>query len=200
MASRQASIAGSLPFGGSAGGLASSAARRSSAQPAPFERRGSRLTSASPLFGRGQRERYSSLEIPAQEEAFEDLPAGFGSSVAGEDDDFQLYGPAAGVSTQVATDSQWMRATLDTEGNNFLEFVKAQVEEKRAADGEDELAKEPGESTLISFEDMLPPNQHTKIVAAQALHHVLALATKGLLDVHQDEGYGPIRLGLTSTT
>ena len=195
MGSRQGSIPSWRPFQSSVGGLASSAARRSSTVPGPLERRGSLLTSASPLVGRGQHERYSSLELPMQE-GEDNLPIGGGSSALGDDDNFELYGPAAGVTTQTAAESQWIRATLDAESNNFLEFVKVQVAERSGALEEDELAAEPDQDGSISFEVLLPPTQHTKIVAAQALHHTLALAMKGLLNVQQDEGYGTINLRL----
>ena len=119
-------------------------------------------------------------------------------SASNEAEDFQLYGPAAGVSTQVAAESQWMRATLDKESGNFLDFVKTEIEGRQLAHGEaDEESDEPtGSPNAVLFEDLLPPTQHTKIVAAQALHHVLALATKALIDVQQDVAYGPITLRL----
>ena len=198
MGSRQGSIPSGIPLQSSVGGFASSAARRSSTVPGPLERRGSRLTSASPLVGRGQHERYSSLELPMPEDG-DVLPTGRDFSALGADGDFQLYGPAAGVSTQTAGESQWVRAALDAESNNFLEFVKAQVAETLGDLEEDELAGEPDQGRSISFEGLLPPTQHTKIVAAQALLHVLALATKGLMDVQQDEGYGAIDLKLPAT-
>lgn len=165
-----------------------------------MDRRASRITSASPLIGRGGPERYSDLEIPNFDDENE-LLGGPSTSIAG--DDFQLHGPAAGVDTQMAAKSQWMRATLDAESNNFLEFVKTEVATKAArADGEeaeDELSG-TGVTVLNSvfFEDLLPPAHNTKTVAAQALLHVLALATKGMLNVEQKEYYGPIDLGLVA--
>ena len=107
-----------------------------------------------------------------------------------------MYGPAAGVSTQQAAESQWMRATLDQESNNFLEFVKTEIGAKPlpAAVEEDELAGETRRVSNMLFEELLPPEKHTKTVAAQGLHHVLALASKGLLRVQQEEFYGPIEL------
>ena len=91
-----------------------------------------------------------------------------------------------------------MRATLDTESNNFLEFVKTEITKKPvpAVEDEDELARETTPAKEIFFEELLPPARHTKIVAAQALHHVLALASKGLIGVRQDVDYGPIALGV----
>ena len=177
-----------------------------------LDRRASRITSASPLVGRGP-ERYSSLEIPAGGEdellgapgpVFDDQYQGFNEDY----DSFQIHGPAAGVSTQTAAESQWMKATLDREASNFLEFVKAEIAalpprrprfERDIDDDEDELSS-PVEAAVarpaVLFEDLLPPAQHSAIVAAQALHHVLALATKSLVDVKQDEPFGAIQLSL----
>ncbi len=161
--------------------------------PGSLDRRASRMTSASPLLGRGQ-QRYSSLEIPIPEND-DDLLGLQAMSASNEAEDFQLYGAAGAVSTQVAAESQWMRATLDQESGNFLDFVTSEITGRPVAPGEEEGT--PGhrrESVL--FEELLPPFQHTKIVAAQALHHVLALATKGLIHVRQDVAYGPITLRL----
>lgn len=92
-----------------------------------------------------------------------------------------------------------MRATLDHESNNFLEFLKSDIERKmpsvRGEDLESTSIDVPRQSVV--FEELLPPSQHTKVVAAQALLHVLALATKGLITVQQDEDYGPVILRLS---
>lgn len=103
--------------------------------------------------------------------------------------EFQLHGPTAGVSTQTAAESQWIRATLDHENNSFLEFLKFVIERK-----------DPGiwdeEERSILFEELLPPPKHTSIVAALGLHNVLVLVTKDLIRVKQDEHNGPITLTL----
>ena len=90
-----------------------------------------------------------------------------------------------------------MRATLNQEANNFLDFVKTEIMAfpAHASDDEDELFGDLSKS-YVSFERLLPPTQHSKIVAAQALHHLLALATKSLITVHQDSPYGSIDLSL----
>ncbi|KAL8794824.1 MAG: hypothetical protein Q9195_002652 [Heterodermia aff. obscurata] len=187
-ASALGSRAGSIargPIGGSIGGFASSAGG-SAGPPVPGSHdRRSRLTSASPLHGRG-RERLSSLDLPAPEAEVDPLL-----------DDFQLYDPVAGVSTQTALGSQWMRATLDAESKNFLEFIRSELAIRPpVAEGEGAEEEGIGASGDILFEEMLPPGRHPKLVAAQALLHVLALATKGLITVSQRVDYGPIRLGI----
>ena len=91
-----------------------------------------------------------------------------------------------------------MRATLNQEANNFLEFVKAEIAAQPAqeSDEEDELLGKEPPKLSVSFEQLLPSTQHSKIVAAQALHHLLALATKSLIIVRQDSPYGSIDLSL----
>lgn len=201
--SRPGSVARGFDFPSSAGFTASGRGASSviaagGGQPSSLDRRASRITSASPLLGRGQ-ERYSSLEILAHEDE-DELLGGHDLPSSRATDNFQLYGPAAGVSTQTAAESQWMRATLDHESSNFLDFLKAEIERNMPRTGEEDQERTgvivPRQSVV--FEEILPPSQHTKVVAAQALHHVLALATKGLIIVHQDLDYGPVTLGLSA--
>ena len=98
-----------------------------------------------------------------------------------------------------------MRATLDAESKNFLEFVKSELATRppvvhgaEGEEGEEEIAggDEGVGPREILFEELLPPARHPKIVAAQALLHVLALATKGLVTVSQRVDYGSIKLGV----
>ncbi|KAL8908533.1 MAG: hypothetical protein Q9207_000743 [Kuettlingeria erythrocarpa] len=191
--SRQGSIG--QGFGSSVGGFATSGGRLSSlppiAGPGSLDRRASRITSTSPLVGRGQGQ---DLEPEISQFDDNELLGGPSTSVAG--DDFQIYGPAAIVDTQTAAQSQWLRAALDTESSNFLEFIKAEVSSKAAAaqDTEDQNVGGVVAPTSVFFEELLPPDRNTKIVGAQALLHVLALATKGLIHVKQEEHYGPINL------
>ena len=184
--------AGSLGggFGTSGGRPSFLPPRASSAIPGSLDRRASRITSASPLVGRGL-QRFSSLELPTHED--EDELLGNRTIQGSEANEFELYGPAAGVSTQTAAESQWIRATLDRESNNFLEFVKAEIaaKEQRREDVP-EGAVDAGVN--VNFEELLPPSQHSKIVASQALLHVLSLATKGLVSVQQRVAFGSIAI------
>ncbi|KAL8763177.1 MAG: hypothetical protein Q9184_000980 [Pyrenodesmia sp. 2 TL-2023] len=191
--SRQGSIG--QGFGSSVGGFAASGGRLSSlppiAGPGSLDRRASRITSASPLIGRGQGPR-PELDIPQFDD--NEFLGGPSTSIAG--DDFQFYGPAANVDTQTAAQSQWLRAALDTESSNFLEFIRAEISSKAAAaqEAEDPVLGGAVVPTSVFFEELLPPDRNTKIVGAQGLLHVLALATKGLIQVGQQEHYGPIHL------
>ncbi|KAL9624681.1 MAG: hypothetical protein Q9160_001035 [Pyrenula sp. 1 TL-2023] len=150
--------------------------------PSLRQRSGSRHPSASPLFGRG-RQRMSSMEIPDQPIlAMSDSAEGL-DLPAFESDDFQLYGPAAAVSTQQAAESQWVRAALDSEANNFFGFLTERLDSDQ----------ERGE---VTFEELLPSSENRPIVAAQGLLHVLSLATKGLITVDQPEPFGDITIGM----
>lgn len=200
--SHQGSTVHGRGFASSVGGFPTSAGAPSSlpgiggAGPSSIDRRTSRIPSASPLVGRG-RERYSSLELPIHEDDDDILSGGLASRDHALEE-FQQYGPAAAVNTQTATDTQWMKATLNQEAQHFLDFVKAHISTIPASVDEDEDENsgngQPKDSVL--FEDLLPPTQHSKQVASQALHHILALATKSFLEVKQNEPYGPIDLAL----
>ena len=154
-----------------------------------LSRRGSRLLTASPSHGRG---------LPAGNDTDYDL--NLPGSNAGMDptakDEFELFGPAAQVDTQTAAESQWVRAALDGESANFLEFVKAGIEEldlerDAAPPGDEEDENVFG---CIDFDQLLPPLNNSRVVAAQGLLHVLALVTKNGLIAQQDEAFGPIGL------
>ncbi|KAG8528697.1 uncharacterized protein KY384_006384 [Bacidia gigantensis] len=189
------------------GGFPSSAGGTAPPTTLPL-RQGSHIPTASPLIGRGSH-RFSSLKLPSDDGNGElDLGAGgFPSDDAiggmgAEYDDFELHGPAAGVGTQTQMQSQWLRDTLDREAANFLEFVREATTTGKGEDDDDELtAEEPGEGQgSIDFEKLLPPDQHSTVVAAQAFHHVLALATMGNLDVQQAAPFGPIKMKVAEVT
>ncbi|KAK5191161.1 R8 protein [Exophiala xenobiotica] len=165
--------------------------------PSSLGRRGSRFTSASPLLGRGlSLSRIGSQEpshLTSNEDEFADLDAQLGLDT---NPDFELYGPAANVDTQTAAQSQWVASALENEANDFLNFVQTRI----AEDADDGQGDDEGmiESNTITFDELLPPTQNSQIVGAQGLLHVLALATKGLLEVHQAEPFGAIEIAVVS--
>ena len=154
------------------------------------------MPSGSPLIGHG-RQRYSSLELPIADD--DDELMGGGTQARA---DFERFGPGAAVNTQTAADSQWVRSMLNHEAGNFLGFVETKIAEKAPPDNEeeDELAgtAQP-KPTSITLEEMLPPAANSKIVASQALYHILALATKSLIHVQQDVGSEDIHIRLPTT-
>lgn len=217
VASRHGSSIARGPGLGSVGGFPSSIGGAPSLQGAPpgsFDRRGNRVTSASPLTGRGA-PRYSSLEVPGgerdEQQAAGEPPSDDYQGFGDDYDSFQLHGPGAGVATQTVAQTQWMKSTLDREAQNFLEFVKVELAAlplpaARAGRDLDEEEDEAASTSaapsrpVIEFEQLLPPGQHTTLVAAQALHHILALTTKGLMNVQQHVSFGPIRLDVPTPT
>lgn len=160
--------------------------------PSAFGRRESRFTSASPLLGRGRSvPRLGSQEAPEEsrltrnEDEFGDLDMQLGADV---DLDFELYGPSANVDTQTAAQSQWIAQTLENEAYNFLTFVNTKVQKMAEEDQE--------RDNHVTLDELLPPTQNSQVVGAQAFLHVLALATKGLLEVSQAEPYGEIEIAV----
>ncbi|KAK6607483.1 hypothetical protein H4I96_03718 [Botrytis cinerea] len=102
--------------------------------------------------------------------------------------EFEMFGPAANVDTQTAGQSQWARDVMDTESENFLEFVRLSIAEKY--DDEEDLFYENGQlrDKKVGFEDLFNPATNSEVVAAQAFLHILSLATKGKIWVDQDDG------------
>jgi meiotic recombination protein REC8 len=158
---------------------------------------GSRLTSASPLFGHGKDiERFSDIDIDTEDEQDAVARQLMNESLAQRD--FELFGPAAAVGTQTAATSQWLGEAMRKESENFLEYVKASA--MSADDAElDELGGEENAGRHVDFQMLFPPGEHTVLVAAQAFHHVLSLATRGMLGVEQDHEELDARIVLTIT-
>ncbi|CAA9960214.1 Rad21 Rec8 N domain containing protein [Pyrenophora teres f. maculata] len=153
----------------------------------------SRLVSASPLHGRGQ---------PSVLEAFPNFTsdADFGG------DDFGLPGLSSDLPQPAAAPevSTRVREALSTEGANFVTFINDRIMEKRSRTQDDMeqmsdvvQAEAAADIEKITFEELLPPNENTKMIACQGLMMVLALGTKGMLKVQQPEHLGDISLKLT---
>jgi meiotic recombination protein REC8, fungi type len=207
-ASRQGSI---RPFGSAAAGMTSSVGGPARGfelgPPSALSRRASRLTTASPLQGRGPplplSQRISIISTPDRErlatsgalEDDEEKPGGELAPLGGESEEFQIYGPVAAVDTQTAAQSQWIVAALDSESRNFLDFLDAQIQ-AQAPVPEEERAEDERPTPTATFETLLPPMEHSRVVAAQAFLHVLTLASKGLVNVRQEEGFGDIDLAI----
>lgn len=139
-----------------------------------------RQVSASPLHGRG------SAGPPAIERLSSDLPVPFGSDGLGPQD----Y-PSSLREEDEQSRTQ-MQAALDREGRRFLEFIGNSARTK----GE---ARDDGRS-WVEFDSLFEPQDATKVVVTQAFFHVLALATRNVIKVEQDDAmetpFGPIRLGV----
>ncbi|KAI8934714.1 hypothetical protein NX059_008403 [Plenodomus lindquistii] len=172
----------------------SSAVPRSALGSLDQNKRGSRMVSGSPLRGRGQA---GGLEALNSLESDGDLGL----------DDYGHPGlssdyPEAAAPVQTTTR---VRDALSAEGANFLTFVIDAVTEKRSRaraameDMSDVLqAEAAADIDDITFEELLPPQENSKLVACQGLMMVLGLGCKGMLNVQQSEHLGPINLQLTA--
>ena len=157
-------------------------------------RRGSRMVSASPLHGRGQS---GGLDAFGEgEDDFGDL-GGYDFSAPGLSSDMP--------ETAFAVSNGRVREALSAEGENFLGFVADAIEEKRdrARAGLDPIddplqADAAGDIDEVSFEDLLPLHENTRMVAAQALMMTLTLGTKSLLDVRQVDAFEEVTISLTA--
>lgn len=178
---------------GSAAGTLSTAAKGSSL------RQRARLASASPLQGRGtfgDSDILRGLEggdsdIEMQHSGLPEMMSSDGGFLA---DDIGDEENAAGAPR--------VTESLSAEGGNFLAFIADAVEEKQrraeaARDPFDDEAIGDDGSDEVLFEDLLPPQQNSKMVACQGLMMVLALGTRGLVDVRQDQPFHEIGLRLT---
>jgi hypothetical protein len=179
-----------------------------------FSRRGSRLISASPLQTHGAHPLYQHKFIDMQDggEAFQ-LPmpdtlltsgGGDDNYTGGEGESYELFGPAARVDTQTAGKSQWQLTALIGESANFLDFLRAAIESSASTGGQgDETmssiphAEDPAEDgKSVTFRTLLPPEENSTVVAAQAFLHVLSLGTRNFLRVKQVVDFGEMKLSV----
>lgn len=183
-----------------------------------FGRPRSRLTSASPLAGRGfpfDLESLNGLEgLEGEVDVYGDFDLshylqtevdGDGNVTLRDNEDVNASAQkktrtnTRGAGTQRGfTQEQVLQSSLDQESVNFFDFMYAQTLDLPQQQHEPETRDEefPGFSTPprqvsgvkeISFSALLPPQETTRTVATHAFMHVLTLATKGFLDVYQEE-------------
>ncbi|KAL7271663.1 R8 protein [Rhizina undulata] len=151
--------------------------------------------SASPLFGRSARplEKLSSVGVAIGEEGGDTIVAQdeelAAMGLAGEEAEFEFFGPGASVDTQAAQGSQWLNDTMEKESGNFFEYLKTELSKRH-----EEALAEDEEINFVTFEQLIPPATNSQLVAAQALHHTLLIATKGLIYVSQEDGFGEIQM------
>ncbi|GFF46437.1 hypothetical protein IFM58399_07796 [Aspergillus lentulus] len=158
----------------------------------------SRLTSASPLAGRGFQYDLEGLAIPGTQEDdvdfIEDVDlAGYlqseldvGTNAEPKD---ETYGKRAAFRDRL------MKSSMDQESLNFLEFINLQLEEPAQGSAEQDTVHETGADFLrldasdgkkVAFSTLLPPETTSRTVATHGLMHILTLATKGFLSVYQE--------------
>lgn len=158
---------------------------------------GRNAVEGSPLVGRG------SILQPSDIKFSDGAAPAFGSEGfepmqhdgAADFSSYSEFGAAAGVSTQEANTSQFMRQALDREGRNFLGFVERTAADRGRADSEDKGLR------WVNFDGLFEEQDKTKPVVAQAFLHVLTLATKNQIKVTQDGiedliAFGQISIGV----
>jgi meiotic recombination protein REC8 len=152
--------------------------------------RGSRIVSASPLHGRA---RLSGLESLIQTEGFESdaiLGNEFGAlGGTSADTEFEMYDAGANANTETEARSSFEQTVLDQYSTNFLNFIENAIDKKYA---NDDLAH--ADNNSVDLEELLPSHANSRAAAAQALLHILTLATKNLITASQLEEYGAIEL------
>ncbi|EHK18866.1 uncharacterized protein TRIVIDRAFT_44046 [Trichoderma virens Gv29-8] len=145
----------------------------------------------SPLFNRGS-------ALGAIDRHSDPAEPFFGMDDFGsQDSSFQLGGPVGPLdfnqdNTQVSTQG------LDLTSQNFLGYVTEQASKTGVTHSRD-----PKNRRWIEFEELADPSTHSKAIAAQAFLHVLSLATKNVVSVHQQgaaamEPFGAIRIGIST--
>lgn len=158
---------------------------------------GRNAVGTSPLIGRG------SILQQANVKFSDDGAPAFGSDgfaplqydgAAHDLSSFADFGAAAGVSTQEANTSQFLREALDREGRNFLGFVEGVAVQRGDED------EHGANFWWVQFDGLFEEQDKTKTVVAQAFLHVLTLATKGQIKVKQEgldklKPFGEIRIG-----
>jgi hypothetical protein len=145
-------------------------------------------------------------------EALMEFQLGQPSSTAAEPGEFvpqQLLSPtqqvaaaAADAAAAAAHDEEDMRQ----DSLQFLAFLRAYIEESQPEPAAEEAAAAAATTAAAAprktdalFHELLPPTEHTKVVAAQAFHHSLVLATRSLITVQQARPFGDIRLAPVSS-
>lgn len=147
-----------------------------------------RLTSASPLAGRGFPYDIDSLSIPGHGDDDLDRLEGFDLTEyleAGPIGDSNSIQEAAGPHYRSQADLQnsLSESVMDQEGLNFLDFLAVKINSLKL--GKDEAGEDPSARNEITFSTLLPPQKTSRAVATQGLMHILALTTKGFLSVRQ---------------
>ncbi|GIC88753.1 Rad21/Rec8 N terminal domain protein [Aspergillus udagawae] len=158
----------------------------------------SRVTSASPLAGRGFQYDLEGLEIPGTQE--DDVDFLENIDLAGYLQSELDVGTNAEPKDETGRNraafrDQLLNSSMDQESLNFLEFLNLQFEEPAQDSAEQDTAHDTGAGFLrlgasdgkeVAFSALLPPETTSRTVATHGLMHILTLATKGFLLVHQE--------------
>lgn len=166
--------------------------------PAATGRVRSRLTSASPLAGRGFHYDLEGLAIPGTQEDdvnfLEEIDlVGYLQS------EFDVRTKAEPKDEtdrkRAAFRDRLLKSSMDQESLNFLDFLNLQLEEPAGDPAAQDTVHETGAGFLrldvsdgkeVAFSTLLPRETTSRTVATHGLMHILTLATKGFLSVYQE--------------
>ncbi|KDN68302.1 hypothetical protein CSUB01_06912 [Colletotrichum sublineola] len=114
-------------------------------------------------------------------------------------EDSNLAGVTANAQQEDEYSSQWIRSNLDTASEQFLQWAEEEAKKTgQVKEGDDKKTRR-----WVEFEDLVSPAKDNHVVATQAFHHILTLATKDAISVEQQvdnmQPFGPIRIGLDMT-
>lgn len=158
----------------------------------------SRLTSASPLAGRGFHYDLEGLAIPGTQEDdvnfLEEIDlVGYLQS------EFDVRTKAEPKDEtdrkRAAFRDRLLKSSMDQESLNFLDFLNLQLEEPAGDPAAQDTVHETGAGFLrldvsdgkeVAFSTLLPRETTSRTVATHGLMHILTLATKGFLSVYQE--------------
>ncbi|KAL7621560.1 R8 protein [Parahypoxylon ruwenzoriense] len=96
---------------------------------------------------------------------------------------------------------EWKAPDIDAEAQNFLSFMDSEIRDN----GERRLEEDFDEDRKwVAFDDVFIPRETPRATAAQAFYHTLCLASKGKVDVEQEEArpnesFGGIWVGRKQT-
>ena len=141
----------------------------------------SRLASASPLAGRSYlgQERLSMELLDDYGDDF-DLTRYLEGEIATDREHISSISPGKRSALEHA------KATLDRESLNFFDFIKTKMGLDKGQSPSN-LSPVTARTGRTTFAALMPRDSTTRAVATQALMNVLTLATKGVLQVHQEQ-------------
>ncbi|KAL6901657.1 Rec8 like domain-containing protein [Trichoderma evansii] len=150
-------------------------------------------TAPSPLLGRG-----SALSaIDRHSDPAEPI---FGMDDFGSHDlSFELGGPIGPLDYDRDNATQFSTQGLDVTSQDFLGYVTEQAAKTGVVYGRDKRQRQ-----WIEFKELAEPITHPRAVAAQAFLHVLSLASKNVISVHQEgaaamQPFGAIHIGINAS-
>ncbi|KAM0461882.1 hypothetical protein ACHAO4_001070 [Trichoderma viride] len=150
-------------------------------------------TAPSPLLGRGSA--LSSIDRHSDPaEPFFGMDD-FGS----HDSSFQLGGPVGPLDYDRDNATQFSTQGLDVTSQGFLGYVAEQAAKTGVTYSRDKKHRQ-----WIEFKELAEPFTHPRAVAAQAFLHVLSLASKNVISVHQEgaaamQPFGAIHIGINAS-